>query len=144
MNKKDTISLLKECDAGTRMAIESIEDMLEHTENEKMKKALQKSKNQHEKIEEKIHSMLQGENAHEKEPSIMAQGMSWLKTNWKMSMNESDATVADLVTDGCNMGIKTLRKFKNQYENADKDTVAICEELIAAEHHLCKEMRDYL
>ena len=50
----------------------------------------------------------------------MAKGMSWIKTNVKLSVNESDNAVADLITDGCNMGIKTLNKYLNQYEAADE------------------------
>ena len=37
--------------------------------------------------------------------------MSFIKTNFKMGMNESDTTVAELITDGCNMGIKSLNKY---------------------------------
>ena len=51
-------------------------------------------------------------------------------------MDESDATVSDLITDGCNMGIKSLRKYINQYENADERSKAIAEKLIDIEEEL--------
>ena len=36
--------------------------------------------------------------------------MSWMKTNMKLAMDTSDAAIADLMTDGCNMGVKSLHK----------------------------------
>jgi hypothetical protein len=45
--------------------------------------------------------------------------MSWMKTNMKLSMEDSDATIADLMTDGCNMGVKSLNRYLNQYKAAD-------------------------
>ena len=43
-----------------------------------------------------------------KDPNPMAKGMSWIKTNVKLVIDESDNTIADLITDGCNMGVKSL------------------------------------
>lgn len=144
MEKQDTIGLLQECDAGTKMAVSSIDEMLEYADDPKLKKVLQKSKEHHEKLGNEIHAMLNEKGVPEKDPSVMAQSMSWMKTSWKLGIDGSDATIADLVTDGCNMGIKNLRRYKNQYEDADKSIKQLCEELISMEHHLCKEMRDYL
>ena len=48
--------------------------------------------------------------------------MSWIKTNVKLVMDESDETIADLITDGCNMGVKSLNEYLNQYKAADEKT----------------------
>ena len=74
----------------------------------------------------------------------MAKGMSWLKTNMKMGVDDSDATVADLITDGCHMGVKSLHKYLNQYEAADKSAKDLCNRLISIEESLCKGMEKYL
>lgn len=70
----------------------------------------------------------------------MAKGMSWMKTNVKLVMNESDKTIADLMTDGCNMGVKYL----NQYEAADEKTKDIAKRLIHLEEKLALDIRRYL
>ena len=74
----------------------------------------------------------------------MAKGMSWMKTNMKMTMDDSDATVADLITDGCNMGIKSLYRYMNQYKAADDTSKDICNRLVSIEEELRKGLRNYL
>ena len=79
-----------------------------------------------------------------KEPNVMAEAMSWLKTNMKLTLDESDATIADLMTDGCNMGTKSLRRYLNQYEAADEEAKDIAKRLTAMEEQLTEEMRPFL
>ncbi len=144
MESSDTIKLLKECDAGTKMGVSSIDEILEKVRDESLKQLLQESKDHHEKIENEICALLEKHNAQEKDPSPMAKGMSWMKTNMKMSMDNSDATVADLITDGCNMGVKTLHRYLNQYQAADHEAKDLCNRLISIEEQLCKDLRKYL
>ena len=144
MVNPDTIKLLRECDAGTKMAVNSIDEILEKVDDEKLKHLLQESKQHHKQLELDIHKQLDTYKAEEKEPNPMARGMSWMKTNMKLGMNDSDATIADLLTDGCDMGIKSLYKYMNQYDDADKTAKEICEKLIAIEEKLEKDLRKYL
>lgn len=74
----------------------------------------------------------------------MAKGMSWLKTNVKLGVDLSDATIADLMTDGCNMGVKSLTKYLNEYEAADENAKDLTKKLIAQEQQLADQMRQYL
>ena len=47
----DTTKLLRECDAGTKMAISSINEILEKVEDTKLNEILTKSRNAHEELE---------------------------------------------------------------------------------------------
>lgn len=144
MNSSDTVKLLKECDAGTKMAVESIDEILEKVSDAKLKSLLQESKSHHKKLENEIDGLLCSYQEEEKEPGTMAKGMSWIKTNMKLAMDNSDATVADLITDGCDMGIKSLARYQNQYRMADKESKGICNKLISIEEQLRKDLREYL
>ncbi len=115
----DTTKLLRECDAGTKMAISSINEILEKVEDTKLNEILTKRRNAHEELESEIHSLLNYHKEEQKEPDPIAKDMSFIKTNVKMGIDESDKTVANLITDGCNMGIKSLNKYLNQYAMAD-------------------------
>lgn len=144
MENKDNVNLLKECDSGVKMAITSIDQVLDHVVDSNLKSVLSESKHQHEKLENELHSMLLKHHSTEQEPTAIARGMSWLKTNLKLKVEDGDSAIADLVTDGCNMGIKSLHQYKNQYKNADEATTKICDRLISIEEKLRADMRCHL
>ena len=97
-----------------------------------------------EKLKEEIQNKLEQCHDTGKDPNPMAQGMSWMKTNVKLAMDESDATIADLITDGCNMGVKSLSRYLNQYQAADEETKDIAKKLIKQEEELSIHMRSFL
>ena len=144
MIENDTIKLLRECDAGIKMGVSSIEDVLENTKSEKMRALLNDSKQQHEKLKEEIEQALERFDDDGKEPNPMAKGMSWVKTNVKLAIDESDKTIADLIIDGCNMGVKSLGKYLNQYEAADETAKDITKRLIEIEDRLVTNLREFL
>ena len=67
-----------------------------------------------------------------------------MKTNMKLAMEESDATIADLMTDGCNMGVKSLNKYLNKYKGADEVSKDITKRLINLEEKLAVDIREFL
>ena len=67
-----------------------------------------------------------------------------MKTNLKLSMEDTDATIACLMTDGCNMGVKSLNQYLNQYKAADEVSKDITKRLINLEEQLTHDIRSYL
>ncbi len=144
MEDMDTINLLKECDSGSKMAVASIDEVLDKVSDSKLKSMLEESKKSHTNLGNRLHDLLLRHGSDDKEPNPAAKGMAWLKTNIKIGMNDSDRTIADLITDGCDMGIKSLYKYLNQYKDADKDSSKICNELIEIEEDLRDGLHCYL
>ena len=144
MIEQDTIRLLRECDAGVKMGVSSIDDVLDYVKSDRLKQYLKDCKIAHQKLETEIQENLNRFDDDGKEPNPIAKGMSWMKTNIKLIMHESDQTIADLMTDGCDMGVKSLSKYLNQYKAADEVSKDIAKRLIALEESLGKEIRGYL
>ena len=144
MVEQDTVKLLRECDAGVQMGISSIGDVLDYVYADRLKRSLSDCKTEHEKLEKEIRKRLDRYHDDGKEPNPMAKSMSWVKTNWKLAMNESDATIADLITDGCNMGVKSLSQYLNQYKAADETSKDIAKRLIRLEERLAVDIRGFL
>ena len=144
MIEQDTIKLLRECDAGIKMGVDSINEVVDHVKNENFRKYLISCKDEHDKLDCEIQALLHRYHDEGKDPNPMAKGMSWIKTNMKLGMEDSDKTVADLITDGCNMGVKSLNKYLNQYEAADEVSKDITKRLINLEQQLTLDMRQYL
>ena len=144
MIEQDTIKLLRECDAGTKMGITSITEVLTHVKNGAFQKKLTVCKEEHEKLQNEIDQLLNKYHDEGKNPSPIAKSMSWMKTNMKLTMEDSDATIADLMTDGCNMGVKSLNRYLNQYKAADEVSKDITKRLINLEEKLAVDIRQYL
>ena len=144
MIEKDTVRLLRECDAGVQMGVDSIDDVLDYVHDDTLRRTLSSCKNEHDKLNVEIQQLLHKYGDEGKSPSPMAKGMSWIKTNVKLTMNESDHTIADLMTDGCNMGVKSLNGYLNKYEAADEVSKDIAKRLINLEERLAIDIRQYL
>lgn len=144
MVNNDTIELLKECNAGIKMGISSIDDVLPMVNNEGLKRKLETCKAEHEKLEDETKNILNDYDDAGENPNVFAKSMSWIKTNVKMAMKPDDETISDLMTDGCNMGVKSLNRYLNQYEAAEEKVKDITKRLINLEEKLAIDIRCYL
>ena len=144
MIEQDTIKLLRECDAGIKMGVKSIDDVLDYVSHRELRELLSTCKDEHQKLLREIDELLDKYHDDGKEPNPMAKSMSWLKTNMKLIMNESDHTIANLMTDGCNMGVKSLNEYLNQYEAAEEKVKDITKRLINLEEKLAVDIRKFL
>lgn len=140
----DTVKLLRECDAGIKMGISAIDDVIDDVKNGQFRQLLHDSKNQHEKLKQEIVVLLDEHHDDGKDPNPMAKGMSKIKTNMKMAMETTDNTAADLMIDGCNMGVKSLSRYLNQYKSADRKSRDITGRLVEIEDRLSVDLRQFL
>ena len=144
MINNDTIELLKECNAGVKMGVSSIDEVLPSVNNVALKQKLVVCKDEHEKLGNETKNLLNHYEDSGKEPNPFAKGMSWIKTNVMLGVDDSDKTISDLITDGCNMGVKSLNRYLNQYEAADDESKDITNRLISIEQELRTDMRSFL
>ena len=144
MIEKDTVRLLRECSSGVRMGVDSIEDVLKYVESQPLHKLLSDCRDKHEVLGRETDNQLKRFGDEGKSPNPIAKGMSWMKTEVMLSMKDSDHTIADLITDGCNMGVKSLSKYLNQYAAADESSKDIAKRLISLEDRLAEDMRVWL
>lgn len=144
MIEQDTIKLLRECDAGVKMGISSIDDVLDHVKKDNFREKLTKCREEHEDLQIKILRQLEKYQDDGKNPNPIAKGMSWMKTNLKLNLEDTDATIAELMTDGCNMGVKSLNRYLNQYKAAEEVAKDMAKRLINLEEKLAVDIRQYL
>lgn len=144
MVEQDTVKLLRECDAGVKMGVSSIDEVFGYVCSEKLRDRLDKCRDEHKELDREIRELLDKYRDEGKEPNPIAKSMSWIKTNVKLAMNESDHTIADLITDGCNMGVKSLNRYLNQYKAADEVSKDIAKRLINLEEELAIDIRQFL
>ena len=142
--RKDTIELLKENDLGIKMAVGIFDEVIGEISNCEFKRLIEKSKEDHESLQMDIENLLNSYLEEEKEPTLMAKSMSWMETNFKLMVDDTDMKIADIITDGCNMGTKTLSKKLNEYKYADETSKQLTNKLIKLEDDLTFSLRKYL
>ncbi len=141
---QDTIKLLRECNAGIKMGSNAIKKVLPKAKSEELRRTLEACKDTHSELGDRTHELLLEGGADTKPPHPIASAMSDAKIAVKMLMRESDKEIASLMTDGCNMGIKSLSGYLNKYKGADSRSRQIAKELIASEEYLSFGMREFL
>lgn len=144
MIEQDTIRLLRECDAGIKMGISSLDDSAKYVKNPDLKNILDQSTKEHTQIMKDMQNLLDIYHDGGKEPPAMSKGMEWFQANVKLAMDSSDNAVAEFITDGCNMGIKSLSKYLNEYKAADEKSKDISKRLISLEEKLAVDIRPFL
>ena len=144
MIEGDTLKLLRECDAGVKMGVASISDVMPSVRSDDLKAYLVACKREHQGLKKEIKQLLDKYGDGGKNPNPIAKTMSKMKTNWKLALHRDDKTVADLMTDGCNMGVKSLNRYLNQYEAADEVSKDITKRLINLEEQLAIDIRKFL
>ena len=144
MKEEHTIKLLKECDSGAKMGVDSFDLVLKYIKNEELRKIKNETRLDHLDTLKKIKEQLNIYSSEGKDPNMIISEMSKIKMTIELSFNDSDSKIAKMMMDGCNMGIKALSEFKNKYNDADEKVIEICQRLISKEENLSKNLRRFL
>lgn len=140
----DSVSLLKECDAGCKMATESIKQLRSYTDDELLRKTLSYFLNQHLVYGERCHILLNRDNEEAKDPSMVASIMSKISTDMKMLVDRDTKKIAKQALDGCNMGVKSLTEYLHKYANAEYEYKEMAKDLIEIEKKMSEEMLKFV
>ena len=116
---EQTRKLLEECTSGCKMAVSSIQQILEFTQDSALQKILNKYIEQHTHLQQTAESQLSADGFEPKDPGMLASAFSWFTTEIKLGMNSDNSEIAKVLIDGCSMGIKTLGERANTLCQAD-------------------------
>ncbi len=139
-----TKKLLKEVNAGIQMAVDSICDILPSVKAEELRQTIRESLEAHRKLGDETHRELLALGEETDGPNPIARGMSWMKTEMKLTMDDSDDNAAGLIAEGCDMGIRSLSKYVNEHPGADDRAITLAGRLTRLEEKLSKDMREYM
>ena len=144
MKEEHTIKLLKECDSGAKMGVDSFDLVFKYIKNEELRNIINETRLDHLDTLKKIKEQLNIYSSEGKDPNMIISEMSKIKMTIELSFNDSDSKISKMMIDGCNMGIKALSEFKNKYNDADEKVLEICQRLISEEENLSKNLRRFL
>ena len=144
MVNDDTIKLLNECNAGVKMGVQGIKDVIDHAQDKELLNILVKYLDDHQKLGDKTHKYLNKFHDDGKEPNAMASAMSWVKINFKLLQGNVDEQIADVMVDGCNMGIKSISRYLNKYPAASQEIKNLVHDIIELEENFALDLRKFL
>lgn len=121
----DSVLLLQDCIAGCKMALESMDNIREHTDDKQLRELIDKYYDEHTGLSVDCRDMLDKAGADIKEPGVFAKMAAKLQTAMKMAVNDDQSQAAKLLTEGCNMGIETISGSLNEYRDADSKSVQL-------------------
>lgn len=139
-----TQHLLEECNSGCKMAIRSMEQVLEYVEDEKLEQVIETCKYAHEQLEEESEKLLEESGKEGKEPGAIATAFSWISTETKLMMKSSDNQIAKVLMDGCNMGIQSIGEYMNEYTGATEEAKKTAKKLIKLEEDFMGDLKKFL
>lgn len=139
----DTVELLKECNAGCKMAMSSMDQVSKHIHEKSLKETVDKYYQKHKELTLKTEDLLSRHQAEEEERPL-TQGYSRMMTALKMAMEDDSHQIAKIMMDGCTMGIQSISEYLNKYENASSDSRSLAKDIIRSEEAFVQELKAYL
>lgn len=140
----DTRKLLKECNSGCKMAVESIDQVMNYATDEHLIELLQKQKQKHEELEAESEKLLMAAGCEGKEPGVMASTFSWMTTEMKMMKDQDNRQISKIMMNGCNMGIQSISEYRNKYGNASREARELAKEIVKAEENFMIDLKRFL
>ena len=67
-----------------------------------------------------------------------------ISTDMKLMMEKDSHKIAEILIDGCNMGVKSLSRYLNEYKRATNEAKSVANRLIGIEQKLNDQIRQYL
>lgn len=140
----ETKELLKECNQGCKMALNSMDQIQKYVTDENLKRLLEEYRGKFEHTEDASSRLLESAGIHEMKPKMMASAFSWISTEMKMMMEQDSHQIAKIMMDGCNMGIQSVAEYINKYTQASPESIELAHELLKNEEDFMDELKHYL
>ena len=141
---RDTLALLGACTAGIELAVSTMDGVLPRVKDQMLRRRLQDGIRSHEDLLAQSRSLLQQWGGTEQHPSPVTVQLSRLRTSTRLALGRDDPTAAEVVADGCDLGVRHLCRSRNRYAGADHAAQYLTEQLIACQENLSVSLRAFL
>ena len=141
---KNTADLLRECSSGCHMAIGSMEQVKGAVSDPLLRGVIDEYNEKHMELKRRSDELLRGAGESSKTPGSMAAAFAWLSTEMKMMVNDSSHQIASVMTDGCNMGIKSISQYLNKYSGASDESRRIAGDIVSTEESFMRDLRHFM
>lgn len=139
-----TYEILKECNSGCRMAVNSIEQLAVYRTSRELQDLFSEYKEDYEKMERESIRLSEGKLQEEKFSERAAETFAWISAEIKMMFNDDISKIAEMMIDGANMGIKSITEKLNRYSEAEKESISLAKKFEKTCEKMIQDMKKYL
>lgn len=136
--------LLRKTDEGTKYATETISIALDYATGSGMRQLLNKYNKEHEALKGELIETIHERGASESDHPTFSAKMAKMHMKMSLGISSSEHRIAEIMINGCHMGIKTLWKEKNRAKGSGKNSVELADRLIGIEERMKDELLPYL
>ena len=145
MEKKLEGEVLCDLYKSVHMALQSISNLSQSTDDAVIKQELLIEHEGYEKIAGKIAALMTEYNLPPKEPNFMKKAMLWSSVKVNTLTDSSKSKVADMMIKGTVMGVNQLIKILNEKEEIlDEKVVSIAKEYLQLQEKYAEDLKKYL
>ncbi len=137
----DNKRLLREVALGCRCACESIRISEKYSKNKAQRELLYKYATEHKSLGERARALLGGNYPPRASMPVL---MTRAHTNLSLTLRSDAPRIADLMLNGCNMGMKSIAGAKNKSPDAGAEAIALANELIRTEENMHHDMLKFV
>ena len=141
---RQTVTLLKECNAGCKMAIGSMEQLKNFLVNGDLEQTLTAYREQHKELEDESSKLLAKLGESDQQPDKLASAFSWITTEVKLRVRDDCTQIAKILMNGCNMGIQSISECMNRCPDASHASISLAKKLVKCEEKFMEDMKKYL
>ena len=131
-----TYEILKECNSGCRMALNSIEQLAVYLKSQELQDLFCKYKEDYEKMEKESIRFSEGKLQEEKLSEKAAETFAWISAEVKMMLNDDSSKIAEMMIDGA--------EKLNRYPEAEKESISLAKKFEKTCEKLIQDMKKYL
>lgn len=140
----NTIELLKECNKGCKMAVDSMKQVKSKIRGTDFRDLIDYYIKKHRELEDKSSVLLEQCGECESEPGKMVETFSWMSTEMKLMLDDGDGKIAKILMDGCSMAIQSVSEYMNKYKKASEESVKLAKKLVTLAEDFMKDLKVYV
>lgn len=144
MKEENNINILDELNKGCCMGSDAVKVILEKIEGKEFKKVCEKLLEEYEDLEEKInktYDKYSDEEPHE--TNAMDKAMTWYGIQIRTITDSSASKLAEMLTQGLNMGIIEGKKLLN-HKDGDKKVQGLVKDYVDMQEKYVEKIKEFL
>lgn len=138
------MKIFREIVRNTAMGAQSIDNIFEHVDSERLKNVLLEQKEVMEDFYQKAANELGEQELEDAKSNPMQQFMLKAGVKMNVGLNNSSSHIASMMIDGYNMGIESVQKCINELERDGVEVPPLARDLMKTYDKNIKTLREYL